>query len=258
MSQTSTTIETNQASWYKHWFDSSFYRQLYANRNDTEARSFVQELVNDLDPAPGATALDLGCAHGRHSICLANLGLTVTGIDLAASAIAIARKLDHPHLSFHRQDMREPFGTRCFDYVFSFFTSFGYFDEEEDNHRVAANISRSLKKGGHLILDYLNVTPAEKKTIAKEEKEIDGIIYRIDRWSDARHFFKEITILVEDQPPVRYREQVAKLSLDYFHALFAQHGLTIEKVYGNYQLDEYEEERSARLIMKAVNNLAIC
>lgn len=36
------------------------------------------------------------------------------------------------------------------------FTSFGYFDEEEQNARVFYEMNRLLKEGGRFIIDFLN------------------------------------------------------------------------------------------------------
>lgn len=55
-----------------------------------------------------------------------------------------------------RGDMREvPLG-RQFDAVVNLFTSFGYFDEEEQNARVFYEMNRLLKEGGRFIIDFLN------------------------------------------------------------------------------------------------------
>jgi hypothetical protein len=43
-------------------------------------------------------------------------------------------------------------------------------------------------------MDYINSAPAERKLRTSEEKEIDGIIYNITRWTTETHFFKKIRI----------------------------------------------------------------
>src|SRR5215470_2336385 len=113
-------------AWFKHWFDSSFYHQLYANRDENEAAAFINELVNELEPAANARMLDLGCGSGRHSKYLASKGFDVTGIDLAGSSIRQAKRWETEKLRFYRHDMRVTFGREVFDIVFNFFTSFGY------------------------------------------------------------------------------------------------------------------------------------
>lgn len=244
-------IEINNSAWFTHWFDSSFYRQLYAHHDDQEATNFVDELLAELRPVQGASMLDLGCGNGRHSKQLASRGFRVTGLDLASSSIRMARKFQTPNLNFYRHDMRLPFGNNCFDYVFNFFTSFGYFKNDHENYLVIANMANSLVDSGLLIIDYLNVPFAEQNLISTEKKEIDGVIYDIKRWTDERSFFKKIRIGNLQSQSLEYTEQVAKLTLSDFDFMFSKNGLQIERVFGDYCLNEYSYETSPRLILVA-------
>jgi len=162
----------------------------------------------------------------------------------------IAKKFEEPNLHFTTHDMRDPFGSNCFDYVFNFFTSFGYFKNNEDNHQVIRNICHSLKPGGVLVLDYLNVNYSEDNQVDNEEKEIDGIIYHITRWNDTTHFYKLIEIdNIQAEGKFEYMEKVEKLRLVDFDILFKRNGLKLKKVFGDYSLNEYDPEYSPRLIM---------
>jgi SAM-dependent methyltransferase len=173
-------------------------------------------------------------------------------MDLSAGSINEARRSERPGLRFVRHDMREPFGARAFDYVFNFFTSFGYFDDPSDHLQVVSNMAQSLRAGGTLVLDYLNVRHAEAHQTPHETRSIDGVTYRIARWSDERHFFKRIRI-VEGQggSSMEYVEQVAKFGLEDFRAMFSRHDLAIDEVYGDYALNPYDRERSPRLMVVA-------
>lgn len=239
-------------AWFKRWFDSSFYHQLYANRDEREAATFIDALINELQPASNSRMLDLGCGSGRHSKYLASKGFDVTGIDLAASSIRHARRYETEKLRFYRHDMRVPFGKNAFDLVFNFFTSFGYFEDSSADRKVINNIHSALKAGGKVVVDYINSVYSENKLIAAEEKEIDGIIYHITRWTNATHFFKKIRIegmgLGE---PVEHIERVKKLSVADFQDLFNRNELHLEQVYGDYSLNDYNVEGSPRLILIA-------
>jgi len=249
------TIELSPASdpaWFKHWFDSSFYHQLYANRDEKEAAGFIDELLANLQPSQNASMLDLGCGTGRHARYLASNGFNVTGIDLAASSIRSAQKYENGSLQFYRHDMRLPFGRNCYNIVFNFFTSFGYFKTSEEDHQVVGNIAAALKPGGMLVMDYINSAWSEKRSVPSETKEIDGIIYHITRHSDEKHFFKKITIEdIQPGEPFEYTEQVAKFSLTDFDKMFSLHGLELQQVSGDYNLGSYDAEKSPRLILLA-------
>ena len=242
----------NSQTWFKHWFDSSFYHQLYSNRDEKEAAVFIDELINELQPAAHSRMLDLGCGSGRHSKYLASKGFEVTGIDLAASSIRQAKRSETGNLHFYRHDMRIPFGRNAFHNVFNFFTSFGYFDDPSEDHKVVNNVFTALKPGGKLVMDYINSASAEKKLVAAEEKEIDGIIYSITRWTNKTHFLKKIRIEnMGMREPVEHIERVKKFSVDDFIYLFNCNGLQFEKVYGDYHLNEYDVQTSPRLILIA-------
>lgn len=194
---------TQDPQWFASWFDSVYYPKLYAHRDDTEAAGFVDRLIGRLRPTDGAAVLDLGCGAGRHSKYLASQGFRVTGIDLAARSIKAAKRSERPGLRFCRHDMRVPFGTNTFDYVFNFFTSFGYFKEPAEHLTTVRNIADSLKANAGLVLDYLNVRRAELHLTSEEATNVGGIVYRLTRWMDAGHFFKRIVI--EDKTRRRAR-----------------------------------------------------
>jgi len=244
-------VSTVGSDWFASWFDSSHYHQLYAHRDEGEAARFLDALIARLQPGPGASVLDLGCGAGRHSKYLASKALNVTGMDLSGASISEAKKAEQPRLRFLRHDMRLPFGRNAFDYVFNFFTSFGYFEEPGEHRAVVRNIATSLRDGGRLVLDYLNVRHAEATLRSEATKEIDGVVYRLTRWTDADHFFKRIVIEDGASRPLEYVERVAKFTLRDFERMFASHDLTIEEVRGDYRLGSYDDLRSPRMIMVA-------
>jgi SAM-dependent methyltransferase len=243
---------TGQSQWFVSWFDSPHYHKLYEHRDAAEASGFVDALIKRLQPGASATMLDLGCGTGRHSKHLASKGFRVTGMDLAASSIAEAAKSERPGLRFFRRDMRMPFGRNRFDYVFSFFTSFGYFDNSAEHLAVVRNIARSLKPGGTLVLDYLNSHHADMRLTREESRVIDETVYRIARWSTPRHLFKRIVIDDEQGGELlEYCERVAKFTLRDFERMFALHGMRLDAVYGDYHLNQYDGQASPRMILVA-------
>ena len=236
-------------SWFKSWFDTSFYHQLYAHRNDREAIHFIDNLLPTLQPSTHAKMLDLGCGGGRHAKYLASKGYHVTGLDLAASSIQQAQRNAVDNLQFYQHDMRVAFGKNYFDYVLNFFTSFGYFETDAEHSKVIHNISQSLKPGGLVMMDYINVAYASHQLVTSEEKNIDGVRYHISRWMDEQHFFKKITIDLQAAQPFQFTEKVAKFQAPDFEKMFASNNLELQVVYGDYDLNAFDIDQSPRLIL---------
>ena len=73
-------------AWYKEWFGED-YLELYAHRDEGEARrhlDFVERLFGDRPPR---AVLDLACGAGRHSLAAAMLGAEVTAVDRDADKL---------------------------------------------------------------------------------------------------------------------------------------------------------------------------
>jgi SAM-dependent methyltransferase len=239
-------------NWFKDWFNSPYYHQLYFKRDDNEAAAFIKRLITHLQPAADARMLDVACGRGRHSKFLNSYRFDVTGIDLSEESISYARQFENETLHFFQHDMRLPFWMNYFDIAFNFFTSFGYFRTEREHYNAIRTIANSLKPGGTLVIDYLNVHYAEDNLVHKMEKEIDGINFYITKWFDETHFYKKI--VVEDDAldtPFEYTEKVAKFTLGDFNDMFAYHQLQVQEVFGDYNLGAYDVKKSSRLLLVA-------
>ena len=246
------TIMQPASEWFREWFDSPYYHKLYFERNEQEAISFIHRLLILLRPKPASRLLDVACGRGRHARILANQGYDVTGIDLAPSSIEYARQFRNDHLDFYIHDMRQIFCTKCFDYTFNFFTSFGYFRTPRDNDRVIKMVSLALRKKGVFVLDYLNEHYTQQHLIHRSENVIDGVVYNITRWTDTTHFYKRIHIVDQQlKEPLEYTERIARLSLRDFDDMLTRGGLVIRNVFGSYSLDPFDIDRSRRLIIIA-------
>ncbi len=122
--------------------------------------SDVDFMLDVLDIPQGSEILDLPCGFGRHSNILAEKGYKVTGLDNQEHFIDLAKKNSEEKglsdkVSFVVGDMRKLDFENQFDAVINFFTSFGYFDDNE-NFETLKGMARSLKVGGKLLIDMVN------------------------------------------------------------------------------------------------------
>jgi SAM-dependent methyltransferase len=241
---------TENKPWFKDWFNSPYYHQLYFKRDKEEATKFINKLIEYLKPGKESLMLDVACGRGRHSRILAALGFDVTGIDLAVESIKEAKKYETESLHFFVHDMRLPFWINYFDYAFNFFTSFGYFNTRREHDNSIRTIAQSIKPGGIFVLDYLNAHYAEDHLVHKSELKIDEVTYFITKWFDENHFYKKI--IVEDEAlkkPIEHQEKVAKFSLGDFTEMLAYHQLQVQEVFGDYSFNSYHVRNSSRMVI---------
>jgi SAM-dependent methyltransferase len=241
---------TENKPWFKDWFNSPYYHQLYFKRDKEEATKFINKLIEYLKPGKESLMLDVACGRGRHSRILAALGFDITGIDLAVESIKEAKKYETESLHFFVHDMRLPFWINYFDYAFNFFTSFGYFNTRREHDNSIRTIAQSIKPGGIFVLDYLNAHYAEDHLVHKSELKIDEVTYFITKWFDENHFYKKI--IVEDKTlkkPIEHQEKVAKFSLGDFTEMLAYHQLQVQEVFGDYSFNDYHVKNSPRMVI---------
>ena len=234
--------------WFESWFDSPYYHILYKKRDDTEAKAFIDALLDYLKPNKNARMLDLACGKGRFSRYLANKGYDVTGTDLSENSIEYARQYEEDTLSFFTQDMRKPFRINYFDYTFSFFTSFGYFETEKEDLSSLNSVALGLKKGGIYVLDFFNSNYVIDNLVSHEIKELDGIQFEIKKSINETHVIKDISF-TDNGSKHHYQEKVRLFFLAEFRVLFEQAGLELIQFFGDYQLTEFDDYKSPRLIM---------
>ena len=238
-------------TWYKRSFGKDYLR-IYSHRDQQEAKTHVDFATKVLNIKADQHVLDLGCGYGRHSLELAKKNIHVTGIDLSEHLLKIARenalkqKLD---IHFLNNDMRDIPFTNKFDAVLSLFTSFGYFDSDEENGKVIKSAARSLKQHGLFFLDYLNIAYTLSTLVPRDSKEKDGFRLVQERSFNKQTFRieKKISIRTEDETR-EYNESVRAYGIAEIGSFFGDAGLICTAVYGDYDGSAFSQN-SPRLIM---------
>lgn len=240
--------------WFINWFNSPYYHILYKDRDLKEAENFIDNLISFLKPPPGSKMLDLACGKGRHSIYLNKKGFDVTGIDLSNESIQYASEFENGRLSFFVHDMRRVLRINDFDYVFNLFTSFGYFDKEKDNTAVITAAATALRKEGVIVIDFMNVTKTLSGLTGTETKTVDSIDFHIKRYVAGGFLVKDIQF-TDQGKAYSFREKVKVITLDDFEQYFKKAGLTIKYLFGDYQLNIFDPEKSDRLILVGTHSI---
>jgi SAM-dependent methyltransferase len=234
-------------NWYSSWFDTPYYHILYKERNYREAQIFMDNLTHYLNLPEKAKVLDLACGKGRHCIYLNQLGFDVLGADLSENSIAEASKNSNDTLHFKVHDMREPFEEK-FDAIFNLFTSFGYFENDEDNLTTLKAIKESLSEYGFAVIDFMNVNQVLETLVPEEIKTVENIDFHIKRYVKDGHIFKEIDFEDKGQK-YHFIEKVKALTLQDFEELMEEAGIFLLDIFGDYKLKKFHKTESERLIM---------
>jgi SAM-dependent methyltransferase len=144
------------------WFENEdFWRDFYPFMFSAERFAATPDEVSRLlalTECAGGSVLDLCCGPGRHSVEFARRGFHVTGVDRSPFLLEKAREhaaRSAASVEWVQQDMRHFVRPASFDLTCSLFTSFGYFEEDQDDLRVLRNIHQSLKENGVLIIELL-------------------------------------------------------------------------------------------------------
>ncbi len=241
---------SNNNSWFASWFDSPHYHILYKNRDFKEAEFFLKNLTEYLQPKTYDKILDLACGAGRHSIFLNNLGYNVTGVDLSPNSIKTASESSKERLNFDVHDMREVYKENSFDFVLNMFTSFGYFESDDENIKMLNSVEKTLKPNGTFVLDFFNSEKVIRDLVKEETKEIEGVQFDLKRELVDGQIVKHIDFK-DQKRTFSFQEKVQAISLSDFEKLFSHTGLKIITTFGDYSLNEFDSKNSDRLIIVA-------
>jgi SAM-dependent methyltransferase len=244
----------SHSEWPVAFFDDDYlriYRPMFTAEGTSTEVDFIE---GALAPPAGGSVLDLGCGYGRHANALAQRGFAVTGLDFNAHYLDIAAQEASTagvSVTWRTGDMRALGFDREFDGVYSFFTSFGYYDDEE-NELVIDGIARALKPGGRFLIDMVNrdgiLTHPDHRTWSQRE---DGALFMEEVSLDlaaSRVVSRQQLIDPRGGPRVIKEYSLRVYTCAELAALLRRHGLRVLEVWGGAGRESYSAE-SRRLVL---------
>ena len=172
--------------------------------------------------------LDLGCGAGRYAEELAMRGMNVFGLDLSFDLLKSAYHGNSAPGSIHyvRGDMRRIPSCGSFDLVISMFTSFGYFEDAE-NEQIIRDLPGVMQPDGMLVLDVANpvMVRLAVNSAPVTERKIDGLTVIEERFLDENHprVLKRIEIITNEFKK-KYIESVKLFKREEIEDLFVSNG----------------------------------
>jgi SAM-dependent methyltransferase len=247
---------TVHPDWPITFFDEDYLKIYRPQLTEERSRKETEFIAGALDLPHGATVLDLACGLGRHAIGMAKLGYQVTGVDFnpryLEDASAAAERAG-AKVRWMVGDMRSLHMEEAFDGAYSYFTSFGYFSDRE-NEKVIANIVQALRHSGRFLLDMANrdwiLTHPQQRTWTRQE---DGNLLMEEATLDlssSRVVSRLMLIQPQGGAEVTKEFNLRLYTAAELTAMFARHGLVVKQVWGGADRSPYSAE-SRRLVLLA-------
>jgi SAM-dependent methyltransferase len=240
--------------WFRKCFNED-YRTIYCGRDKAQAEAEVGFVVQELGIEPGEVVLDLCCGFGRHLEAFEKRGIRAIGVDLSLPLLKQVEPAAERRVAC--SDMRQlPFagGVNGFAALVNFFTSFGYFEDDEENSLAARELGRVLRPGGRFSVDLMNPGPAVRLLAPRSERRAGPLHVVEERRYDAarRRIEKRVALrrqLAGGSTELReYFESVRLFSAEEIVSILAGAGLEVTRMFGDFCGRPYGEE-SARMIV---------
>ena len=238
----------SEANWYQNWFGKD-YLKVYSHRDQKDAQQLVELILSNIDLYKDSHILDIGCGQGRHLSIFAEKQYQITGVDLSPVLLRIAKKnhINNSFVQLIQADMRHLPLKSKFDLALNLFTSFGYFENDDENISVLKQIYSLLEDSGNFVFDYFNSDFVKKNLIPKHEEEIGNLIVEQERFIEDSRIKKKIN-LIKDGKKFTYFESVKLYSPDEILNMLQSVNLKMNKTYGDYNGSSFKDDSPRFLV----------
>jgi SAM-dependent methyltransferase len=182
----------NDPEWWSYFFDTDYVP--ITKFKDRSAEDETDMLIKNANLRNGMRVLDLGCAYGRIERILHKKLQRIEVVPVECSQQLLNEALSSGSPGFAQkeitpQDMRDidKFYENEFDVVMSIFTSWGYF-QEADNQRMFEKVCAVLNEDGVFYLDIDNPSFIRQERGLQQYPSNGSHIYR---WDCVRSFDEE-------------------------------------------------------------------
>jgi SAM-dependent methyltransferase len=219
------------AEWFEEWFGED-YLQLYPHRDQAEAERAVALVARATGLRPGWRVLDVGCGAGRHARAFRAAGARCVGLDLSPTLLRIARGVTDAPLV--RADMRElPIRPASMDLTVSLFTSFGYFERDEEHAGALREMAGTLRPGGWFVIDFLNPSEVRAGLVPREQVPVLGGEVDVTRSVSPDGHYVCKSIVTPDGR--KFVERVRLFEPAEISAMLGDAGIDVRHRFGDYE-----------------------
>lgn len=260
--------DNNQQWWSeKYGFFGDFYMQgddsiegyHITQKQNLKQRTLteVNGVIHLLNLKPRSKILDIPCGYGRHSIELAKRGFIVTGSELNAKHLSVAKREARKNpakIKFIKENMININYDSEFDAVINMFYSFGFFEKYKDNFKVLQNFFKALKPSGQFLMHTdVNVPFVKNKKYKHDEIRTltNGSALRIvDKYDQVTKRMNGFWILKDkNNKEVKKEYSVRVYTKDEFIDLCKKAGFKFCKAYSDWDKKPYSGNSEDMIIV---------
>lgn len=241
------------SEWFKDWFNTEEYLFVYRNRNEKDAKKLVDLILKNTNLKKNSKVLDLACGSGRHSIFFALYGFDVTAVDLSENLLKVARasaQAANVDVRFIQADMRHFCVDEKFNLIVNLFTSFGYFEKDEENFRLFDHVKNELAVNGYFVLDYFNRNYIENNLVKSSEDIVGDTKIVQERSIVGNRVVKKIKIS-KNSVDKSFMENVRMYSKAEIEEELQRRNLKIKNIFGDFEGNSFDIDKSKRIIIIA-------
>lgn len=221
-----------------------FYQHALEKNTSSEV-DFIEQLCPVF---PGDTIVDIPCGYGRHALELAQRHpeVTVRGFDISPHFIAMAKQDAGKNATFDVADMRTVHLPQGIALATCLYTSFGYFNDDE-NMAFLRRLFASLRPGGRMVIDVINPTRIRPGKSVFAQHGADSITDNVTRVSNGEYKFQRCYTIGEHSYQKNHTLMVYNSQI--FEEFF-QNMAGRCQFYGNFTGEDYSSH-SERMIVVA-------
>jgi len=239
--------------WEKDEFWMNFEPILFDEERIKNSSTEVEKIISILNLKEKDKILDLCCGIGRHAIEFTKRNFIVSGVDRNEYFIEKCKKRakeENLNIEFIKSDIRSFVRKNEFDAIINIFTSFGYFENIDDDRKVIKNCFDSLKEGGKFLIDMNG-----KETLARIFRQRDW--YRVNdyivleerRILDDWEKIESKWILIKNNEIKEFKIILRLYSAFEIKSLFRDCGFRNIEIYGDLNGSFYDNKASRLIVI---------
>jgi len=166
------------AAWHAQMFDEA-YLLVTPPRGEPLATREARYFARLMGLEAGARVLDIGCGAGEHAVGLAQLGMTVTGVDRSEDMLHAAQSRAHRagvEVDWQCRDMRRLELDGPYDGVLCVGSTLGFFDDAENLEVIRQMVTLASNGGGSALIHTLNRDHVVPRVPTRVTRRAAGIV----------------------------------------------------------------------------------